>query len=158
MHASRSVHILAARHKGDIMWICLRFSHLSSKLLPATVVVCQEDANGVFVKRGFCTLPKTGGFDENGDNDECAFCPRKQGVCSPAPEKDKNDENGACHACTGSVCRKPCLYALSLGPSGPKSKKKSENEFPGQWHPKIRNGVRRPPDYCPHRNDYNLNS
>ena len=74
----------------------------------------REDANGVFVKRGFCILPKTAGFDENGENDECAFCPRKQGVCSPTPENDENDENGACHACTGPVCQKPCLHAPDL--------------------------------------------
>ena len=32
---------------------------------------------------GFCPfLSRNGGFDENGDNDECPFCPQQQGVCS----------------------------------------------------------------------------
>ena len=33
--------------------------------------------NGVLAKRGLCPLPKTGGFDENGENDEWTLCPQK---------------------------------------------------------------------------------
>ena len=93
--------------------------------------LCRGDANGVFVKRGFCTLPKTGGFDENGENDECAFCPRKQGFAPPTPEKDENDENGACHACTGPVCQKPCLHAPDFGVYFLSSE--SFSSFSGKW-------------------------
>ena len=45
----------------------------------------REEKNGVLAKGGLCPLPKTGGFDENGDNDEWTLYPRKQGLCSSDP-------------------------------------------------------------------------
>ena len=47
----------------------------------------REEKNGVLAKRGLCPLPKTGGFDENGENDEWTLYPRKQGLCSSDPWK-----------------------------------------------------------------------
>ena len=62
--------------------------------------------NGRFVKRSFCPLPKTGGFDENRRNSDSAFYPQKQGFCSSGPEIDENDENGGCHPSKMTVCQK----------------------------------------------------
>ena len=45
----------------------------------------REEKNGVLAKRGLCPLPKTGGFDENGENDEWTLYPPKQGLCSSGP-------------------------------------------------------------------------
>ena len=45
------------------------------------------------------SLTKRGRCDENGENDEFAFCPLKTRVFAPPiPENDKNDENGGCHS------------------------------------------------------------
>ena len=49
----------------------------------------REEKNGVLAKRGLCPLPKTGGFDENGENDEWTLYPRKQGLCSSGPWKQR---------------------------------------------------------------------
>ena len=45
----------------------------------------REDKSGALAKRGLCPLRKTGGFDENGENDEWRFYPQKQGLCSSDP-------------------------------------------------------------------------
>ena len=47
----------------------------------------REDKNGVLAKQGLSPLPKTGGFDENGENDEWTLYPQKQGLCSSDPRK-----------------------------------------------------------------------
>ena len=60
--------------------------------------------NGVLAERGLCPLPKTGGFDENGENYEWTLYPQKQGLCPSDPENDENDENGRCHARKDPVC------------------------------------------------------
>ena len=41
--------------------------------------------NGRFGKRSFCPLPKTGGFDEIGENFDIAFCPQKQRILLLGP-------------------------------------------------------------------------
>ena len=42
-----------------------------------------------FAKWGLWPLPKTTGFDDNGDDDEWAFCPQKQGLCSSDPREQR---------------------------------------------------------------------
>ena len=41
----------------------------------------------LLVNRAFVLCPKEGVFDENGENDELAFYPVKQGLCSSEPVK-----------------------------------------------------------------------
>ena len=64
---------------------------------------------GFFCKRGFLPLPRTGGFDENGENDECTFCPQKtRGFAPQALENDENDPKW--RDMQGSLfAEKPCV-------------------------------------------------
>ena len=46
---------------------------------------CSRPAGSQNGGGGLCPLPKTAGFDENGENDEWPFRPQKQGLCSSDP-------------------------------------------------------------------------
>ena len=54
----------------------------------------------VVLGNGGSPLPKTGDFDDNGENDEFAFHThnKKKGVWSSEPENDENDENDGCRS------------------------------------------------------------
>ena len=58
-----------------------------------------------FWQTEFLPLPITGGFDENG----CESVRPVQGgrIRKKMARNNENGESGACHACTGPVCRKP---------------------------------------------------
>ena len=59
------------------LWICFGVCRATSR----------GGTNRVFGKPCFCPLPKRGRFDENGENDEFAFYPLKQGFRSSDPQK-----------------------------------------------------------------------
>ena len=62
---------------------------------------------GVFGKRCFCPLPKTGGFDEKWRKWRFYILPTKQGALLLRRRKPtKNDENGGRHSGKTTVCQK----------------------------------------------------
>ena len=91
----------------DLRTEALSETWLAQKLLRISLFGIQNfrgGTNRVFGKPCFCPLPKRGHFDENGENDECAFYLLKtSGFALQTPENDENDENGGCHSGKGMV-------------------------------------------------------
>ena len=88
--------------------------HLNPLKAPSKI---EKTQTGFLTNGVFAPCRKQGVLTKMAKMTNVCFVHKNKGFAPPAPEKDENDENGACHACTGPVCQKPCLHVPDKNPS-----------------------------------------